>query len=86
MRAAKQTETHDATPEQLMLILDGQMAAQRSHRTGSGRNRAIILVVGLLLIVIAAGVSLLVLDQMLTDLRQNGAGASAENLPGKTNF
>jgi len=66
----KETETDKATPEQLLQMLDAQLAAQRSHRTQSGRNRAIILVVGILFIVVVASGALLVLDQMLMDMRQ----------------
>jgi len=72
MSDSKETETNAATPEQLLKILDTQLASQRSHRGVSSRNRAIILVVGLIFIVGAAGAALLVLDQMLADLRQNG--------------
>ena len=85
MRAEKETETKGATPEQLMEILNQQLASQRSHREGASRNRAIILVAGVLFIVVAAGVALLVLDQMLADLRQNpptkqeGAGTAHTN-------
>ena len=73
----KEIETSESTPEQLLEILEAQLALQRSHRAKSGRNRAIILVGGLLLIVGAAGAALLVLDQMLMDLRMNDRPASA---------
>ena len=68
----KENETNVSTPEELMRILDAEIAAKRSHRPWTSRNRATILVVGVLFIVIGAGVALLVLDQMLTNLRQNG--------------
>jgi hypothetical protein len=68
----KETESPDATPEQLIKMLDAQMAAQRSQREKSGRNRATMLVAGVLFIVCAAGAALLVLQQMLTDMRPNG--------------
>lgn len=79
MKNPKETGMPEATPEQLMQLLDVQLASQRSQRTNSGRNRAIILVVGLLFIVIAAGAALLVLDQMLVDLRHQAppTGATA---------
>jgi hypothetical protein len=86
MRAVKETESKEPTPEQLMQILDGELAVRRSHRTTASRNRAIILVFGLLFIVIAAGAALLVLDQMLTDLRPNGLSNSHEPAPSHTNF
>ena len=80
----KETEIEEATPEQLMRMLDGELLSHRSQRTDRGRNRAILLVAGLLFIVIAAGVALLVLDQMLSEMRQNGA-AHASPTPAQTN-
>ncbi|MEI9892670.1 MAG: hypothetical protein WDN28_01815 [Chthoniobacter sp.] len=65
----KETETDIATPEQLLQTLEAQLAAQRSQHAKSGRNRAIILVAGILFIVVAASGALLVLDQMLMDMR-----------------
>jgi hypothetical protein len=50
-------------------MLDAQLAAQRSHHAKSGRNRATILVAGVLFILVAAGAALLILNQMLMDLR-----------------
>jgi hypothetical protein len=70
MKDVKETETTSSTPEELMRILDVEIASRRSHREKSSRNRAIFMVFGVLIIVIAAGAALLVLDQMLADLRQ----------------
>lgn len=78
MKATNQIENPEATPEQLLQILESQLTSQRSQREGASRNRAIVLVTGLLFIVIAAGVALFVLDQMLSNLRQNDAGPSME--------
>jgi hypothetical protein len=64
----KETETSESTPEELLKMLDAQLAVQRSQRGNSARNRAIILVGGVLFIVIGAGAALLVLDQMLADM------------------
>ena len=86
MRAQKEAETEAATPEQLVQILERELAARRSHRPWTSRNRATILVVGVLFIVIGAGVALLVLDQMLADLRQNGGAAQSSTAPARTNF
>ena len=72
----KEIQSPDPTPEQLMQLLDAQLAVHRSHRAKSGRNRAIILVSGIVFIVVAAGAALLVLDQMLMNLRENGRPAS----------
>jgi hypothetical protein len=65
----KETGTEEPTPEQLLQIIDADIAARRSHSAQTGRNRAIILVVSILFIVSAAAAALLVLDQMLADLR-----------------
>ncbi|MEZ0256052.1 MAG: hypothetical protein ACAI37_12285 [Chthoniobacter sp.] len=81
MKDMKQTESPDATPEQLMQMLDLQLAVQRSHREQSGRNRATILVGGVLFIIVAAGVALLVLDQMLMDIKPDKAPAPSGQLP-----
>ena len=68
----KEIESQDATPEQLLQMLDAEMAAHRSQREKSGRNRATVLVAGVLFIVCAAGAALLILEQMLTDMRPSG--------------
>jgi hypothetical protein len=76
----KEIESHDATPEQLLQMLDAQLVARRSHRAQAGRNRATILVAGILFIVLAAGASLLVLDQMLMNLQSaDRTHASGQN-------
>ena len=80
----KEIETAQATPEQLLQMIDVRMAMQRAQRTSTGRNRAMLLAGGLLFIVIAAGVALMVLSQMLTDLPQHGRRASAP--PAAGNF
>lgn len=85
MRALKEIETPSTTPEQLLQILDGELATRRSHRAATGRNRAIILVVGILLIVGCAGAALLILDQMVSDLRQNAGKPPTEETPSSTN-
>ena len=68
----KEIETTQATPEQLLQMLDARMALQRAQRGTTGRNRAVLLAGGVLFILIAAGVALMVLSQMLADLPQNG--------------
>ncbi len=77
MKDMKETETISPTPEELMRMLDAQITAKRSHREKSSRNRAIFLTFGILIIVIAAGASLLVLDQMLADMRHSEPAASS---------
>ena len=66
----KEIESNHTTPEQLLQMLEAQAVARRSQRAKSDRNRATILVAGILFIVLAAGGALFVLDQMLLDLRQ----------------
>jgi len=73
----KENETEHLTPEQLLQMIDLQLASQRSQRAQSGRNRATILVGGILFIIVIAGAALLVLDQMLMDLRPDGRPATA---------
>ena len=80
----KEIETTYATPEQLLQMMDAQMAMQRAQRGTTGRNRAMLLAGGVLFILIAAGVALMVLSQMLADLPQNGRRASAP--PAAGNF
>lgn len=75
MNAPQQTETSQPTPEQLMQLLDLQLARERAKRPGRSRNRAMILVFGLLAIVAAGGIALIVAQQMLLDLQDRGAGA-----------
>jgi hypothetical protein len=73
----KQTESNNATPEQLLQILEAQLAVQRSQHAKTGRNRATTLGIGILFILIMAGGALLVLEQMLQDMRPaNRAAAS----------
>ena len=69
-----------------MQMLDCELAANRSHRKGTNRNRAIILVAGVLFIVVAAGAALLVLDQMLSDLRENGRAPQSASATTQRNF
>lgn len=80
----KEIETAQATPEQLLQMMDAQMAMQRAQRSTTGRNRAMLLAGGVLFIVIAAGVALMVLSQMLADLPQHGRRASTQ--PAAGNF
>ena len=62
-------------------MIDAQLAAQRSHREQAGRNRATILVGGILFIVAAAGAALLVLDEMLMDMKPDKPPAASGQGP-----
>lgn len=65
----KETGSEGQTPEQLMQQLEAELAIRRSQTAKVGRNRAIFLVGGVLFILVAAGAALLVLEQMLSDMR-----------------
>ena len=78
----KEIETTQATPEQLLQILDARLAMQRARGGPSARNRAMLLAGGVLFILIAAGVALVVLSQMLADLPQHGRHAAAPTASG----
>jgi hypothetical protein len=75
MNAPQQTETSQPTPEQLLQLLDLQLARERAKRPDRSRNRAMILAFGLLAIVAAGGIALVVAQRMLLDLHDRGAGA-----------
>ncbi len=64
----KETQTSETTPEQLLQMLDARIAMSRARASGAGRHRATLLVGGVLFIFIAAGVALVVLAQMTSDL------------------
>jgi hypothetical protein len=73
MEAPNQTETAQPTPEQLLKLLDLQLARERTRREKKSRNRASFLVAGILVIIVAAAVSLLVAQQLLAELRERGS-------------
>jgi cell division septal protein FtsQ len=75
--SSQQTKAAEPTPEQLLQMLDLQIAAQRSKRKGTARQRAALLAAGLLLILVAAGGALLLLVQLLEDLPRPAAGTPA---------
>jgi hypothetical protein len=73
-----QIETADATPEQLVQMLDTRIAMSRARASGSGRHRATLLVGGVLFIFIVAGVALVVLAQMAADLSHGERPSTAQ--------
>jgi hypothetical protein len=73
MEAPNQTETAQPTPEQLLKLLDLQLARERTRREKKSRNRASFLVAGILVIIVGAAVSLLVAQQLLAELHQRDA-------------
>lgn len=64
----KETETISQTPEQLLQVLDAQIAMKRSQNQAARRNRAIFLTVGVLVILVGAMVAFLVLSQMVQEV------------------
>ena len=69
-----ETRIPQATPEQLVKLLDAQLHLTRGQRTeDTGPRRVVVLVGGLLFIVAACGGALLILQHMLSDLREHGA-------------
>ncbi|MEA3208846.1 MAG: hypothetical protein QOE70_1903 [Chthoniobacter sp.] len=72
MQTSQQTETGHATPEQLLKLLDAQLAAQRNKRAVRPRNRATLLVTATVFIIVAAGIALVVAQQMALQLHPEG--------------
>jgi hypothetical protein len=66
-----QTKSSEATPEQLMQLLDLQIASQKAKRNGGRNNRATLLVGGILIILGGLFAALLVLQEMAGDLRSH---------------
>jgi hypothetical protein len=82
----KEISTPEATPEQLVQMLDAQMAISRAKRGMANRNRATLLVGGVLFIFIAAGLALVVLAQMVSDMPHGERAPTAQaemSNPGK---
>ena len=73
MEASQQTEPAPPTPEQLLKLLDLQLARERGKRAVKSRNRATILVTGIVFIIVAAGIALVVAQSMLTEMKERGA-------------
>ena len=69
-------ETRNAppTPEQLVKLLELQLSATRGRNAeDTGSRRVVVLAGGLLFIVAACGAALLILQYLLSDLRERGA-------------
>jgi hypothetical protein len=78
----------EATPDQLLKMLETQLAAVRNKRgTANPHSRVLLLVGGLLLILAGCGAALLFLQQMLFDLPHSSAEETsprmAEHMPVK---
>jgi hypothetical protein len=68
----------EPTPEQLLKLVDVQIAATRARHAGRSRNRTVFAVVAVLVILFGALLALFVLQNMLTGLPRN---APATELP-----
>jgi hypothetical protein len=68
----KEIDSTSQTPEQLLRLLDAQLAAQRARRKKPERNRAVFLVSYMLIIVGAAAVAFLLLEWMLVNSPREG--------------
>lgn len=75
METSQQTETAQPTPEQLLKLLDLQLAQERGKRARKSRNRATILVAGILFIVVAAGGALIIAQSLLAEMKDRAASA-----------
>jgi hypothetical protein len=64
----KETETFSPSPDQLLQLLDSQIAMKRMQNQAARRNRAIFLTIGVLVIVLGATAALLVLIQMVDEV------------------
>jgi hypothetical protein len=64
----QQTKSPELTPEQLLTMLDLQIAAKKARKRGSSRSRGVLLALGLLLIIAGCLGALLILRQSVGDL------------------
>jgi hypothetical protein len=69
MEGPQQTQTLSPTPEELLKLLDLQLAQERAKRSGKSRNRASFLAAGILFIIAVAGVALFFAQGLLLDLQ-----------------
>lgn len=68
MEATKQNDSTQLTPEQLLKLLELQSQRERAKREKKTRNRATFLAAGILVIIGAAGLALMIAQQLLVDL------------------
>ena len=62
------SKTNEPTPEQLLKLIDVQIATARARRRETPRRRALVAVSAILLIVLGLLAALLILQQMVADL------------------
>lgn len=79
------TKSAEPTPEQLLKLLDLQIAANRAKRKESpGGRRTTIAMIGILLIILGTGAALLILQQVMADLPSAHPGPVATPPPQKS--
>jgi hypothetical protein len=71
----QEIESNPQTPEQLLQLLDIQLAAQRARRMKPERNRILFLVSSVLIIMAAAAIALMMLEQILVTAPREGSRA-----------
>ena len=69
---ANENKTADPTPDQLLKMLDVQIAMQRDKRKQGGRHRTAIIVGGVFLIIAGTLIALLTLQQRYLDYLGSG--------------
>lgn len=73
MEATQQIETVPPTPEQLLKLLDLQLAPERSKRANKSRKRATFLVLGIFFILAAGGIALVLAQGLLAEMKERAA-------------
>jgi hypothetical protein len=82
----KEIESTSQTPEQLLRLLDMQLAAQRARRKKPERNRVAFLVSSMLIIIAVTAIALMMLEQMLVNSPREGAHAARSGATSDTKF
>jgi hypothetical protein len=82
----KEIESDSQTPEQLLRLLDTQLATQRARGKKPERNRVVFLVTSVVIIMAAAAVALMVLEQMLVNSEREGNRSSQSGTVSERKF
>ena len=78
--AMNENQSSESTPDQLLQMLDLQIAMQRGKRRSASKNRAVILAGGLILILGGMAVALLVLQQLLLEVPRSDKPQAAREV------
>ena len=83
----KEIESDSQTPEQLMLLLDAQLAAQRARRKKPPeRNRVVFLVFSVLFIIAATAAAFMMLEWMVANSPLEGHRATQSGTASERKF